>query len=83
MGIFQEQPQLRLFEWGTVDVAKLRERRDLFRQIMRSPNTLGGYSSDWRVFLRWCNETGRQPLPASSDTLAYTFSPYSTNADSK
>jgi integrase len=32
--------------------------------------TVSGYASDVRVFDRWCRDAGRQPLPASAETLA-------------
>lgn len=34
-----------------------------------SAATRKAYSSDWRIFEQWCLDHGRQPLPASDETL--------------
>jgi len=34
-----------------------------------APATRRAYTLDWRAFIAWCEREGRQPLPASGDTL--------------
>lgn len=36
----------------------------------RAPATRRAHKSDWSGFLRWCTAEGRQPLPASPETVA-------------
>lgn len=33
-------------------------------------NTRIGYAHDWHLYIRWCAETGRTPVPATGATLA-------------
>ena len=34
-----------------------------------APRTVAAYQTDWRAFIVWCAAAGRQPLPASAETL--------------
>lgn len=62
--------QLALFELGGIDMAKVRQMRDrLHEGDHGAPLTVRGYAADWRLFNRWCERTGRTPLPASEDTV--------------
>ena len=36
----------------------------------KSPNTLRGYTHDWRAFVAWCGLHGVTPLPATAETVA-------------
>jgi integrase len=62
--------QLRLFDFGGVDLGKLREIRESLRTDERAHQTVRGYASDWRVFQRWCADAGRSSLPADPETLS-------------
>jgi integrase len=62
--------QLRLFEFGGVDMEALRKRRDDLRKATRARRTVVGYASDWRVFEQWCADAGRVALPANSETVS-------------
>lgn len=66
----QQADQLCLFDLGGIDLAKLRESRTKMSRSPRAPLTLKGYASDWLQFTRWCDQAGRNPLPASADTVA-------------
>lgn len=35
-----------------------------------SPATEKGYAHDWKIFTRWAKRFGREPLPASSETVS-------------
>jgi integrase len=66
----QEEPeQLTLFNLGP-DMAKLRKSAALLKRANRAPATLQSYGSDWSAFERWCVSTGREALPAGSETLS-------------
>ena len=41
-----------------------------FARASRSDNTLRCYDSAWRGFLTWCEIRGRDPLPATPETVA-------------
>jgi integrase len=58
---------------GTIDPVRLRENFRKFSAKHRSANTLKTYGSQWPVFTRWCLANGRQPLPASVETVAAYF----------
>ena len=71
MGSVKDEPlQGSLFGWGGIDLQGLRERRESLRNVVRAPTTVRGYGQDWRTFARWCQEAGRNALPASSDTVS-------------
>lgn len=36
---------------------------------MQAANTTRGYAHSWKIFSRWCGESGRRPVPASPETL--------------
>jgi integrase len=60
--------QLTLFDWG-VDLGKLRALAHSCKALRAAPATVRAYESDWRVFVAWCRAAGREPLPASPETL--------------
>ncbi len=60
--------QLSLFDSG-VDVAKLRSERARLLSMRRSRGTHKAYSTDWKIFLEWCEAAGREPFPASTDSI--------------
>jgi len=62
--------QLRLFEYGGVDMAALRRRREDLRNAVRAHLTVRGYASDWAVFQRWCADAGRVPMPCNAETAS-------------
>ncbi|WP_263788144.1 site-specific integrase [Salinibacter grassmerensis] len=47
--------------------------QELFEKRL-SENTRKAYASGWRDFLRFCKEHGRDPLPASKETVALYLS---------
>jgi integrase len=60
---------MRLF--GGIDLEGIRERSELLltTAVGRAPNTEHGYASDWRVFTKWCFDSGRDALPCTAETL--------------
>lgn len=48
---------------------RLREASKTLRRGIIAPLTVSGYGYDWAMFVKWCDEVGLSPLPASSDTL--------------
>lgn len=64
-----EDEQLSLFDFGGIDLAKLRLARASLGRGTRSDGTMEAYACDWGLFKRWCCETGRQSLPASTDSV--------------
>jgi integrase len=50
-------------------VGKLRAAAQLIVMHAQAPQTRRAYASAWRHFSSWCREAGRDPLPASPDTL--------------
>jgi integrase len=54
---------------AAVNLEKLRLVRDGLQRVARAPRTIKAYSSDWKLFTRWCSETGLSSLPCSADTL--------------
>jgi site-specific recombinase XerD len=44
-----------------------------FRGMALSPNTLRGYQTDWQDFATWCQEQGRDSLPAETATVSLYF----------
>jgi integrase len=64
-----EAEQLRLFDVGP-NMAQLREELAALRNFRRSEATHIAYDCDWRRFESWCVSTGRQALPATSETIA-------------
>ena len=51
----------------------LTDRIDRYTQLAKgalSDNTERAYRADTAVFNRWCAEQGREPLPASPETVA-------------
>lgn len=62
--------QLALFDTG-LNLTETRSEMEDLMQKERSKNTLKAYAYSWSVFARWCeSKAGRQPLPASPDTVA-------------
>ena len=62
--------QLPLFDFGGVDLAKLRARRESLRAAPRAAATVRGYGADWKSFERWCADAGRDSLPATTETVS-------------
>lgn len=62
--------QLRLFDYGSVDLSALRQKRSDLKVALRARQTVRGYTADWRLFCRWCEEAGRAPSPCDSETLS-------------
>lgn len=62
--------QLRLFDYGSVDLSALRQKRSDLKVSLRARQTVCGYAADWRVFCRWCDDAGRVPSPCDSETLS-------------
>lgn len=52
----------------SLDPEKLEVRR--FAAMADAPNTLRGYQSDWKDFLKWCKKKNHHPMPASPDDVA-------------
>lgn len=50
-------------------MAQLRRRRARLAALADAPATQRAYASDWADFRGWCDAAGRQPLPASAETL--------------
>jgi integrase len=57
-------------------VAKLREAGRMLRSAARAPATQQNYDSDWRHFTAWCKSMGKEPLPATAETLLYYIAEY-------
>jgi site-specific recombinase XerD len=51
----------------------LEARLEGFRGMALAPNTLGGYQTDWKDFAAWCEEQGRDCLPAATTTVSLYF----------
>ena len=60
--------QLLLFDVG-LNLSRLRLAQNVLMGSARAANTVKGYQHCWRVFERWCSSAGRDPLPASSDSV--------------
>lgn len=67
LGVHPEQYQL--FDLGPIDFASLKQTRERIMLASKAPNTLRAYASAWKIFREWCEQAGRQPLPASPDTI--------------
>jgi integrase len=65
----RQPEQLLLFDLGGIDMAKLRAMRDGLQAVNKADLTVRGYAADWRMFDGWCQRTGRNPLPATEETL--------------
>lgn len=63
-----EAQQLSLFEGGP-DVGKLRASAALIVLSAQAPATRLAYAHGWKHFASWCRSVGRDPLPATQDTL--------------
>jgi integrase len=51
----------------------LETRLEGFRGMALAPNTLRGYQTDWTDFAAWCEEQGRDCLPAATTTVSLYF----------
>ncbi len=51
-------------------VVHARRKASRFLQRSKAENTVRAYRSDWHDFTDWCAHAGREPLPASPDTVA-------------
>jgi integrase len=65
--------QFPLFD-GVIDLSELRSAREDLMRHTQAKNTKRGYAVSWGVFERWCNDSGRQALPASADTVSLFIS---------
>ncbi len=63
-----EPDQLTLFEGGP-DVRKLRAVASLIVLSAQAKKTREAYAHGWKHFTTWCGSVGREPLPATQDTL--------------
>lgn len=50
-------------------MARLRKVRAALVERPGAAATARAYSGDWRVWLAWCREAGRNPLPASAESI--------------
>ena len=64
-----ELEQLFLFEGAGPDLRALREMATAFRVRACADATRRAYASDFRDFEAWCRAVGRDPLPASEETV--------------
>lgn len=53
-----------------IDIALLHADRERFCAALFAPNTYKSYTDSWQRFKKWCEETGSDPLPATSETVA-------------
>lgn len=51
------------------DIQRLQLEVDKLQRAQMAAGTEKGYAHDWRTFRAWCERAGRQPLPASPETL--------------
>jgi hypothetical protein len=51
-------------------LADAAERANHYAARSKSQATIDAYASDWRDFLRFCDQRGADPLPASDETVA-------------
>ena len=63
-----EAEQLTLFHLGE-DMRALRARAAELASQTQATSTARAYDCDWREFVAWCDHAGRDPLPASPDTV--------------
>jgi integrase len=56
-----------------LDKTTLETRLEGFRGMALAPNTLRGYQTDWQDFATWCQEQGRESLPAETATVSLYF----------
>lgn len=61
--------QLALFDLGGVDMRILKARAAELVGNSSASATVRAYDADWRIFAAWCKSAGRDPLPASPDTV--------------
>lgn len=61
--------QLPLFD-TVIDLSELRSAREDLMRHTQAKNTKRSYAVSWGIFERWCNDTGRQALPASPDSVS-------------
>jgi integrase len=54
----------------TADLAQLARRAEELIRNGKSPATIRAYRWGWRHFVTWCEENGREALPASPETVA-------------
>ncbi len=52
------------------EIGELQSKAIEYARASLSGSTMKAYSSDWLDFEFWCKRTGRQSLPATSDTVA-------------
>lgn len=50
--------------------AALIEAAKEYAKEAKSKATRRAYKTDWNAFLSWCDDIGREPLPATADTIA-------------
>lgn len=61
--------QLALFDLGGVDMRSLKARAAELVGNSTASATVRAYEADWRIFAAWCQSAGRDPLPATPDTV--------------
>lgn len=67
--VLAEGEQLRLFDFGGIDLAKLRKVGVSLRSVGGAVLTVRGYASDLRRFESWCLQAGRSASPATAETV--------------
>jgi site-specific recombinase XerD len=58
-----------LFDLGRVDFSALKRKKERTMKCQKARNTMRAYTSAWKIFREWCEEGGRDPLPATLDTI--------------
>lgn len=53
----------------TIDFDKIRATRERIMQAGKALNTRRAYQSAWKAFCAWCQQAGREPLPATPETV--------------
>jgi integrase len=69
MSISQVPEQYRLFDPG-IDISELRRLEEhLMMTAKKARNTVIACNSRWRIFCDWCEQSGREALPATPETV--------------
>lgn len=62
--------QLQLLEFSGPDLAHLTAETQRLSTSVLAFHTLRAYDEGWRHYLAWCKEMGKNPVPASGETIA-------------
>ena len=66
--------QVLLFDLGTIDFQSIRETRERIMAAKNAVCTIRTYASAWKAFQLWCEQAGRDSLPATPSTVIDFFS---------